>query len=68
MTDHFIHLKHRASSQMTGNRVRQKAKERSPDDTSQWCKSKVIALPRCKQCTRSKGGKDNITSIEAVPP
>ncbi|KAK0213513.1 hypothetical protein IW262DRAFT_1409765 [Armillaria fumosa] len=33
-------------------------KEGSPDNTSQYCSSKVIALPCCKQSTEDKGGKN----------
>ncbi|PBK92465.1 hypothetical protein ARMGADRAFT_1013077, partial [Armillaria gallica] len=33
-------------------------KKGSPDDTSQYCSSKVIAPPCCKQSTEDKGGKN----------
>ncbi|PBK80527.1 hypothetical protein ARMGADRAFT_1020807, partial [Armillaria gallica] len=31
---------------------------KSPDNTSQYCSSKVIAPPCCKQSTEDKGGKN----------
>ncbi|KAK0430492.1 hypothetical protein EV421DRAFT_1858439, partial [Armillaria borealis] len=33
-------------------------KKGSPDNTSRYCSSKVIAPPCCKQSTEDKGGKN----------
>ncbi|KAH9889976.1 hypothetical protein C8Q73DRAFT_146672 [Cubamyces lactineus] len=47
------------SSQPNGQSQRcTKKKRRSPDDTSRYCSSKVIAPSGCKQSPRDRGGKN----------
>ncbi|KAH9895061.1 hypothetical protein C8Q73DRAFT_485415 [Cubamyces lactineus] len=53
-----IHSQHQASSQMTSHKGVMKRKGRSPDDTSRYCSSKVIAPPGCKQSPGDRGGKN----------